>query len=115
MEGSVAGWLAGAALGVVLLVSGIAKRVDRGWPTAASALGAPSWVAAPLPWVEVVLGAVLVSGSARPFAAVLNANQKGASESFVSKCVTGGVPRKRPAACSGVSAASASSMATSGS
>ena len=71
MEGSVAGWLAGAALGVVLLVSGIVKRVDRSWPTAASALGAPSWLA--VPWVEIVLGAVLVSGLVRPFAAALAA------------------------------------------
>jgi uncharacterized membrane protein YphA (DoxX/SURF4 family) len=70
VDGSVAGWLAGAALGVVLLVSGIAKRVDRRWPTAASALGAPSWAVAPLPWVEIALGALLVSGLARPLPAV---------------------------------------------
>jgi uncharacterized membrane protein YphA (DoxX/SURF4 family) len=55
------------------LISGIAKRVDPGWPAAASALGAPSWTAAPLPWVEIGLGAVLVAGVARPFAAALAA------------------------------------------
>jgi uncharacterized membrane protein YphA (DoxX/SURF4 family) len=73
MEGSVAGWLAGAVLGVVLLVAGIAKRADRGWPAAARALGAPAWSIAPLPWVEIGLGAVLVSGLLRPWAAVLAA------------------------------------------
>jgi uncharacterized membrane protein YphA (DoxX/SURF4 family) len=71
--GSVAGWLAGAVLGLVLLVSGIAKRVDRRWPAAASALGAPSWAVTPLPWVEIGLGAVLVSGLVRPLAAALAA------------------------------------------
>ena len=73
MGGSVAGWLAGAVLGLVLLVSGIAKRVDRRWPAAASALGAPSWAVAPLPWVEIGLGALLVSGLVRPLAAALAA------------------------------------------
>jgi uncharacterized membrane protein YphA (DoxX/SURF4 family) len=71
--GSVAGWLAGAVLGLVLLVSGIAKRVDRRWTAAASALGAPSWAVAPLPWVEIGLGALLVSGLVRPLAAALAA------------------------------------------
>ena len=73
MGGTVAGWLAGAVLGLVLLVSGVAKRVDGGWPAAASALGAPSWAVAPLPWVEIGLGALLVSGLVRPVAAALAA------------------------------------------
>ena len=73
MGGSVAGWLAGAVLGLVLLVSGVAKRVDGGWPAAVSALGAPSWAVAPLPWVEIGLGAVLISGLVRPLAAALAA------------------------------------------
>jgi uncharacterized membrane protein YphA (DoxX/SURF4 family) len=70
VEGSVAGWLAGAALGVVLLVAGVAKRVDRRWPVAASSLGAPSWAVAALPWVEIALGALLVSGLGAPLPAV---------------------------------------------
>jgi uncharacterized membrane protein YphA (DoxX/SURF4 family) len=70
VEGSVAGWLAGAALGVVLLVAGVAKRIDRRWPAAASSLGAPSWAAAALPWIEIALGALLVSGLARPLPAI---------------------------------------------
>ena len=73
MGGSVAGWLAGAVLGLVLLVAGIAKRVDRGWPAAARALGAPAWAIAPLPWVEIGLGAMLISGLLRPWPAALAA------------------------------------------
>jgi uncharacterized membrane protein YphA (DoxX/SURF4 family) len=73
VDGSVAGWLAGAALGVVLLVAGIAKRVDRRWPAAAAALGAPAWTATVLPWVEIALGALLVAGLARPYPAIATA------------------------------------------
>ena len=73
MGESFAGWLAGAVLGVVLLVAGSAKRVDRGWPSAAAALGTPAWAIAPLPWFEIGLGAVLISGLVRPLALALAA------------------------------------------
>ncbi len=73
MGDTFAGWLAGAVLGVVLLVAGSAKRADRGWPSAAAALGVPAWTVAPLPWVEIGLGAVLISGLVRPLALVLAA------------------------------------------
>ena len=66
-----AGRLAAVALGIVLLVAGIAKRADRGWPRDAAALGTPAWAIPALPWFEVLLGAVLVSGLARPAAAAL--------------------------------------------
>jgi uncharacterized membrane protein YphA (DoxX/SURF4 family) len=41
--GSLAGRLAAVVLGIVLLVAGIAKRADRGWPQDAAALGTPAW------------------------------------------------------------------------
>jgi uncharacterized membrane protein YphA (DoxX/SURF4 family) len=69
--GSLAGRLAAAVLGVVLLVAGAAKRADRGWPQDAAALGTPAWAIPVLPWFEMLLGAVLVSGLARPVAAAL--------------------------------------------
>ena len=56
---------------MVLLVAGIAKRADRGWPQDAAALGTPAWAIPVLPWFEMLLGAVLVSGLARPAAAAL--------------------------------------------
>ena len=71
MGGSLVGRLAAVVLGVVLLVAGIAKRADRGWPQDAAALGTPAWAIPVLPWFEMLLGAVLVSGLVRPAAAAL--------------------------------------------
>ena len=71
MGGCLAGRLAAVALGLVLLVAGIAKRADRRWPQDAAALGTPAWAIPVLPWFEMLLGAVLVSGVARPVAAAL--------------------------------------------
>jgi uncharacterized membrane protein YphA (DoxX/SURF4 family) len=71
MGGSLAGRLAAVVLGIVLLVAGIAKRADRGWRQDAAALGTPAWAIPVLPWFEMLLGAVLVSGLARPAAAAL--------------------------------------------
>ena len=71
MGGSLAGRLAAVVLGIVLLVAGIAKRADREWPLDAAALGTPAWAIPVLPWFEMLLGAVLVSGLARPAAAAL--------------------------------------------
>ena len=71
MGGSLVGRLAGVALGIVLLVAGIAKRADRRWPEDAAALDTPAWAIPVLPWFEVLLGAVLVAGLARPAAAAL--------------------------------------------
>jgi uncharacterized membrane protein YphA (DoxX/SURF4 family) len=99
VEGSLAGWLAGAALGVVLMISGVAKAVDRNWPAAATALGAPSWVAVPLPWVEIGLGAVLVSGLARPVAAALAAVLLAAFSVLLGVNLARG--RRPPCACFG--------------
>ena len=71
MGGSLVGRLAAVVLGIVLLVAGIAKRADQGWPQDAAALGTPAWAIPVLPWFEMLLGAVLVSGLARPAAAAL--------------------------------------------
>ena len=71
MGGSLVGRLAAVVLGIVLLVAGIAKRADRRWPQDAAALGTPPWAIPVLPWFEILLGAVLVSGLARPAAAAL--------------------------------------------
>ena len=71
MGGSLTGRLAAVVLGIVLLLAGIAKRADRGWPQDAAALGTPAWAIPVLPWFEMLLGAVLVSGLVRPAAAAL--------------------------------------------
>ena len=65
--------IAGAVLGVVILVAGGAKRADRTWPASAAALGVPAWAIVALPWFEIALGAVLISGLVRPLAAFVAA------------------------------------------
>jgi uncharacterized membrane protein YphA (DoxX/SURF4 family) len=58
---SVAGLVARVLLGAVFLVSGAAKQRDPRWRNAAADFGAPPAVANALPWVEIVLGALLVA------------------------------------------------------
>lgn len=49
------------AVGTVLLLAGAFKLGQRAWPTAAAGFGAPRWVIAVLPWVELVLGGLLLA------------------------------------------------------
>jgi len=53
--------------GAVFVASGALKRNDPGWPQAARALGTPRWLVGPIPILEVVLGAAIVSGVAPRF------------------------------------------------
>jgi len=62
-------FLARVALGVVLLVAGVSKRADPTWPAAAAELGAPRWSIPVVPFAELALGALLVTGFGRPWAA----------------------------------------------
>ena len=61
---------AGAALGLVFVVAG-ASKVASGpaWPAQAVELGAPRRVAPLVPWWELAVGALLVAGTAWPWAA----------------------------------------------
>jgi len=53
--------VASVLLGLVFLVSGGSKiAAGPAWPEQARGLGAPTFVVPVLPWVEIVLGAVLV-------------------------------------------------------
>jgi hypothetical protein len=66
------GTLAAAALGLVFLAAAATKLGDLGsWPAQAGALGAPPLLVPVVPWWELVLGALLVVGAARPWPAVL--------------------------------------------
>jgi len=58
------------AVGVVLLVAGVAKLCQPSWPATAKAFGAPARLIPALPWVEIVLGALLVSGVGLPWTAL---------------------------------------------
>lgn len=62
--------VASVAVGLVLLVAGAAKLRQAGWPATAAAFGAPRWLAAVIPWAEVTVGALLVSGAGLPWTAL---------------------------------------------
>lgn len=53
---------AGALVGAVLVIAGVAKLTSRGWPSQARAIGAPPWAVRVVPILEVAIGAALVAG-----------------------------------------------------
>lgn len=59
----------GAVVGAVLVAAAVSKLARPGWAEQAPSLGVPVAVARPVPWVEIVFGAALVSGVAHPVAA----------------------------------------------
>jgi uncharacterized membrane protein YphA (DoxX/SURF4 family) len=66
--------VAGFLLGVVLLLSGGLKlAAGPRWAAQATAMGAPAVTVPAVPWVELALGALLVTGVARPAVALLAA------------------------------------------
>lgn len=62
--------IACVAVGLVLLVAGASKLRQTEWPATAAAFGAPRWLAAILPWAEVGVGALLVTGAGLPWTAL---------------------------------------------
>ena len=66
------GTLASIALGLVFLVAGGSKlAAGERWPAEATGLGAPRAVVPIVPWVELVVGGLLVAGVAEPWPAVV--------------------------------------------
>jgi uncharacterized membrane protein YphA (DoxX/SURF4 family) len=66
------GIVASVLLGVAFLVAGGSKiAAGESWPEQARGLGAPRLVVPVVPWVEIVLGAVLVVQVARRAAALV--------------------------------------------
>ncbi len=65
------GTVARIALGVLFLASGALKLSDPPWPGAARAMGAPRWTVPLFGPVEIVLGAGLAAGVAKPWPAWL--------------------------------------------
>jgi uncharacterized membrane protein YphA (DoxX/SURF4 family) len=59
------------AVGTVLLLAGAFKMAQPAWPAAASRFGAPGWMARALPWVELVLGALMLAGVGGRWTALL--------------------------------------------
>lgn len=62
---------ASIALGLVFLAAGASKVARRHeWPAQAARLGAPSLVVPLVPWWEISVGAVLVTGVVAPWPAI---------------------------------------------
>jgi hypothetical protein len=65
------GAVAAVVLGIAFVLAGAAKlAAGETWRSQAQGMGAPSWSVPVLPWVELVLGAALVTLIARRPAAV---------------------------------------------
>jgi hypothetical protein len=66
------GVVAAVLLGAAFVLAGASKlAAGSAWPAQASELGAPTWSVGPLPWVELGLGAVLISNLVRRQAAIV--------------------------------------------
>ena len=58
-------WWMAALIGVIFIFAGVQKFIARDmWPTQAKRLGAPSFAIPTVPYVEVVLGSLLIAGIA---------------------------------------------------
>ena len=56
-------WWMAALVGVIFIFAGVQKFIARDlWPTQAKRLGAPSFAIPTVPYVEVVLGSLLIAG-----------------------------------------------------
>lgn len=66
------GFAASIVIGVALLAAGGAKvAAGPSWPMQARALGAPEFAIAFVPWIEIVIGALLCAGLGHPYPAIV--------------------------------------------
>ncbi len=64
--------VASLIVGAAFVVAGASKLAARDtWPSQAKELGAPDWTVPIVPWVELVVGALLVVQVARPVMAII--------------------------------------------
>jgi hypothetical protein len=65
------GVVAAILLGAAFVLAGASKlAAGRTWPGQGAGLGAPPWSIRPLPWIELGLGAILISNLVRRPAAI---------------------------------------------
>ena len=91
------GWVAGAIVGITLLIAGAAKLTSRQWPAQADLLGVPRGAVRAIPVLELVIGVALVAGM--PFAGVVAIVLLGAFTVFLVVALARGV--EAPCACFG--------------
>lgn len=69
---STAAFVASIVVGAALVLAGASKLAARDtWPSQARGLGAPDLVIPLLPWLEIVVGALLIAQVARPVMATI--------------------------------------------
>jgi uncharacterized membrane protein YphA (DoxX/SURF4 family) len=69
---STAAFVASIIVGAALVLAGASKLAARDtWPSQARGLGAPDLVIPLLPWLEIVVGALLIAQVARPVMATI--------------------------------------------
>ena len=95
------GVVAAILLGAAFVVAGASKlAAGRTWPAQAAGLGAPAWSIRPLPWIELGLGAILISNLVRRPAAIARTRcSSSCSRRFVIARLREG--RHPPCACFG--------------
>lgn len=87
-------------VGVAFVVAGGSKIAAGGsWPVQARGLGAPSWTIQLVPWVEIVVGALLIAQVAAPWPAVAALLLLGAFSGLIVNALAHG--RHPPCACFG--------------
>ncbi len=92
--------IASIVVGAAFLVAGGSKlAAGAAWPNQARGLGAPAWSIPIVPWVELVLGAVLVTQLARRPAAVLAIGLLVVFTALIAKRLSEGA--RPPCACFG--------------
>lgn len=92
--------VAAVVVGAVFVVAGAAKLVNReSWTAQAAGLRVPRPVSVVVPWVEVVLGALLITQIARGYVASLAALMLVAFTTLILARITQG--ERPPCACFG--------------
>ena len=65
------GLIASIVIGLAFVLAGASKlALGRAWPEQARGFGTPAWAAVVVPWVELAIGAALVTQLAEPIAAL---------------------------------------------
>lgn len=92
--------VAAVVVGAVFVVAGAAKLVNReNWAAQATGLRVPRSVARPVPWLEVLLGALLITQVARSYVASIAALMLVAFTVLILARITQG--ERPPCACFG--------------
>lgn len=92
--------VASVLLGIAFVVAGGSKiAAGEQWPVQATGLGAPHWTVPALPWIEIVVGALLIVQIAAPLPALVALGMLIAFTTLILSLLRQG--RRPPCACFG--------------